>query len=478
MSGGNETIDTVCSRGYNYVTEHSEVSKSNKIRSTLWLVFANLYMLFWIFVYLRRRKESSYLRRRTRSVFFVFMIGCLFQPWLSLKEVIGRENYPCILVNMVPIFAVNLIAWSIVMRIFLYHYRIEYYKAITRKTYFDLVSAWNADKQGETILEPETETESKPSTLSKKSARTDGGHISVHTLKRLRLFASERFAWVILVIHFVGTTLLLGYTQDAHLTITCIGCEFDVSNGAYVAAYALVLASIVGFTMHRLRNESDSLGLKFETNLGLVISFPVILAGILLSLLDPGNKERDGEYFWGRLMEIAGFLLFTVSVPYQVYVSYFFDVKASSRGKGAAAFNTLMTTNNTERDLFKLYLATELSTENYHFWHAVNDWKTIGNQNLRNAKSCEIYDTFICQSSASQVNVSSTVYQSIKEKISNHRRSGADIEPDIFDRAFRDVHNMLAYGAFTRFEESALYKRYESTDEKTDLPSTKLNSSI
>lgn len=112
-----------------------------------------------------------------------------------------------------------------------------------------------------------------------------------------------------------------------------------------------------------------------------------------------------------------------------------------------------MIQNPTARILFKQFTNDEESTENVHFWEAVEAYRTLTSDDELNDVADEIYKQFCKESSKDEVNIDSKCRMNLKKSLKNPNRQ-------IFDEAQLQIYKQMENDIYPRFVRSDIYKDY------------------
>ncbi|KAI9560925.1 hypothetical protein GHT06_011881 [Daphnia sinensis] len=118
--------------------------------------------------------------------------------------------------------------------------------------------------------------------------------------------------------------------------------------------------------------------------------------------------------------------------------------------KWSESFSALMASKYGSA-LYHAFLLREFSNENLEFWLAVEEYKHSNPQDME-AKANEIYNEFVADKAAKQVNLDAetrlTTLNNVQSKI---------IDQHTFDHAQRRAHHMMERDSYLRFLQSRLF---------------------
>src|SRR5690606_32707728 len=118
-----------------------------------------------------------------------------------------------------------------------------------------------------------------------------------------------------------------------------------------------------GYAAYRTSSSPDPLGIRQEVKYALISAIFVVLPGIVLHFLDPGNYEKQNSISWEITLVLCCFLVFTFQAPLQVIQS-----KQWNRYVQNSNFTLMyILLNPVSKNMFYQHLKLELSEENLRF---------------------------------------------------------------------------------------------------------------
>mmetsp|Transcript_9633 Transcript_9633/g.12584 ORF Transcript_9633/g.12584 Transcript_9633/m.12584 type:complete len:500 (-) Transcript_9633:112-1611(-) len=469
--------ETAVCRLYN---EYREVTDTKRFLNLSWFLLQEFYYVFFIIVYVRRRKVSKFLQKRARNVETISCcLGAMYTPiFISLSEYIGPQKFACFWLNFNYVIGLCFVAFVNVMRLFAHYYRVEMHRAIAEKKYYEILKSdiyYDADIpslllekglehgnfKGSKSNNPTEKLRSSSFESNVESTATaamskDTKESTDRRVKRLRMFASPAFGWFVTFVHLGVVVVGFGLPfEDGQYQLACCGGE-SLSLGIilFVTGYCIFLSILTIVAVSRLKNEPDPFKILREFDLsycGLIF----LALFLLFAASDFGTDlvKRDNSPFLGtHFIEIAFIIWFTIWIPIPIRWSYAYDAQSENDNR-KSQFESFIYNKTTERDLFIAYLASELSVESYYFLKETKDWKEMSlDSPERIAQAIQIYRTFIETESLLEVNISGTVKEDLKQVfVVLQEHMDTELPPTLFDAAVSQVSNILSAGPFERY---------------------------
>eukprot|EP00924_Labyrinthula_sp_SR-Ha-C_P006989 maker-scaffold_8-snap-gene-6.9-mRNA-1 protein AED:0.00 eAED:0.00 QI:310/1/1/1/1/1/3/92/528 len=488
----------------------AESTEQNRNFSLIFSTVSICYLLVTFSVYLYIRKYSTYLKGRLIWLISIQVFGSIFLFTYSIREFIGRAEFPCLLLNVVPVLLMNLLMWPFVLRAFLLTIRIKENKFIAQKTFLAQTSKRNLTKIQEILGNPaeesligrifvnSTQMEENPinrkesaviniaskkasfkSQLSLRDVTPADLNISRDErvikqeaeldkeISKLKFVSSTKFLLFLSFLHFLVTAGSMLGSQQAWRTVSCLGCHFSGFSAIIFVLLYLIYFVAIFIAFHRLKvEEEDSLGISSELKSLFYCSLPFGIAWVVVSYLDPNDLSDNGEIFWGHLLELGFLVGWTISIPYQAYKA------VSMMGMDGVAGNAPsldeILTGDTGRTYFKAWLQKELKIEYYYFIREVEVWKNnfdLTSIEQRTRHAVTIYVTFLSVGATYQLRVHSGMLAlaSVFSPGLDTDVRNRTIRKDVFDEVLGSVKRTLGGDLFHRFLRSDMYKKYTGT---------------
>ena len=368
-------------------------------------------------------------------------IGVMIMAIFPLREFVGRENFPCLLGELIPFVVVGLVGCPMALRGLHYHWRIELNRQLASSAFAK--SAAEVEQVGEAV----------------KAAGGDRYRQALVDLKTLRLLASKKFVYFlqfVLTISFVVAAFIL--TGDR---LSCSGCEQNPNSFYAQVFFILVMLSVALAGLYLVRNEPDPLEIVTELKLVYIIG-PL---GLILNLvLDGAAKkiEDEGRVFWNYILVITLWICQWVLVIVQVKKGERWgsgERKKSDVRKNSELDELLH--SDVGKQYFKSHLANELCIENYFFWRDVKAFKEKGGTK---EEAEQIFAIYIARNSVLEINISSALFTAIQDKINRDT-----IDPSIFDEAYTEIVHLMSTNSLPRFKQSKEYHTLMNEESSPNL---------
>eukprot|EP00924_Labyrinthula_sp_SR-Ha-C_P013625 snap_masked-scaffold_5-processed-gene-8.42-mRNA-1 protein AED:1.00 eAED:1.00 QI:0/-1/0/0/-1/1/1/0/552 len=356
-----------------------KVNDVNRYFALVFEIITLLYYFGFLFLYILRRQESPYLRKRLLPFVIITTFGFVYETAIwNTREYMGRIDFPCALTEPVIIFAFAFIATPVVIRVYIFYRRIMLYKYYSSQKFLKKLKSGYLHSHEDMVMKNfeinpndtgimsslQNFTTGIRNVLSGYSdssnlLRTTGGKFNVSrgidaqnttiagsivdnesyaenpsfksvkfSKRKLRIYqhvSSIRFGWIL----FVISTALFGYVTYLSVEdiLYCTGCENpEDRNDSFLqgALFFCLIAAVCIYSFFKIRKEPDPLHIKWELG-GMLI---VALVGIFIwaGLEDALNDEYlEGVLYVGYFLQLVWISTFFVMVPLQIHKSYAFD---------------------------------------------------------------------------------------------------------------------------------------------------------
>lgn len=288
----------------------------------------------------------------------------------------------------------------------------------------------------------------------------------------MKFISTDAFGGILfLLASFVFIPVIAVTIEDV---ANCYGCEdLDDRAGAFTvsAIFVLVFTILTVCILFKIRKEPDPLQRSRELNTTMLVLLIGVIIWVSIDSPDLGNYYRDGKIYWGYLFQLTLAATFFVMVPLQIYNSYHYD-SLKNRYKTSSKESFKEFDQEMESDIirhkFKTYLVTENSIENFYFWAEIKQWKQIYSKLdfiQRNARFKFIHDVFILPKAVLEINIGYKT-RSVLMEMAQQIDKSLDVTPtiEIFDEAINEVLQMIVYGPYLRFKETAEYPNSSRLD--------------
>jgi len=290
----------------------------------------------------------------------------------------------------------------------------------------------------------------------------------------------------------------------------CFGCVLTLREASIMGLQLFVVVAVAATFFITTRGDPDPVGILRELRiiLTLVIGFVATAAINFFLPTQESTKFIINEYI--SCIFLLGVHL--VQGPLQILLSYETKISAvDHHNAGAGDFSDkdaekpmasigssfdsptmdLVMASPSGLKSFQQYLATELSVENLYFLLATNRYKEAHQEPKTSAGDLSslahmMYTSFIQEGSMLEVNISSKERRRIDSELrprqlrlrgrSASQRSLASGSMDaevpsiaLFDRAYREISNLLQNDSFPRFLKSSQYKAFRRGHEDTTV---------
>jgi len=406
-------------------------------------IFTWSYVLVSTIFYLKEHRSSSFLKKRQTALILTSSFGICILAIFPIREFVGRERFPCVLTELIPFVSLGLFAFPVVVRALHYYWRIQFNRKLAKSAFAKDALASKQVQDAAAV----TDTEILNQTM-----------VELRTAKFLASKTWAYFLQLMFTLAFVVAALILSKDR-----LDCLGCENNEFSFYAQVVFAAILLGTAATGLRLVRKEPDPLGINQEVKALYIIGFFGLVLNLCLESIDPADVQADGKWFWNYILVMALIGCQTVLMPLQIYnarklvrkrrTSSLSDTASGNRRNSEL---DLLLDSEVGREYFKSHLVNELSIENYFFWRDVNAWKEEG-CSAEGAKY--IYDVYIANNSTLEINISGVMHNDIEKKIKLNQ-----IEPSIFDEAYKTIVVLMETNAFPRFKKSSLYKQWSGTE--------------
>lgn len=403
-----------------------------RLYNLIYLVFSwTLISVCLVIFYCNR--NLPLIQKRTPLMIYVSAVGVIAQtlngPLWRYDIAVFQEQ--CLLDNFFALVCIPTVVWPLMIRLIIWANRVKLNFAI----------AGQVGRKGIKRVE-----------------------VEASNLKWKVYWASEGFSYVLLgllIPYYICIYCLLDL-------LLCVRCElletasFIIYIGGFVAFALLVIAIVIVY-----RNAPDNISLLAETKLALSIGGLFSAIGFLFAFADVGHFEQNvpQNFDWAILVDYGFLLCFLVTCPLQVYYGH--KALTAPKDRGDKLDDILSTARG--KQIFELFLATDLSVENMLFYNAVTEWKRefrVGSQ-LARVMAKRIATKYLQPGSYLEVNISSSQQIEVREAI---EAEDVTLTKDVFDEVLDEVCKLMSSNSVPRFHDSAFYKLYKGEITPEQIP--------
>jgi len=386
-------------------------------------VFLILYAFIGLTWYHQRQKSSIYLRGRDMYLTPISTVGMLVAILsLFVRDIVGRENYPCIFTDLVVPIILFFGAVPLIVRTFIQVNKVKFRLLLAEKTFAEFIHDPTFSSSATLALaQPESErTADRTNFLKKginrvmhstasmtrvssftshsKSNQLNGGSLNTSSfdsrsqtstsssktgrkrailpdhIARMKFYGGRKFGLIMALLPGTLIILIFSIVYGVNDGFSCKGCEsvFKSKSRRYVIfGLILVLIFLLLYTLWKLRKEPDPKGMRKEISVALFYTRPLGISWLVLSIVDPGDLEKEGKMQWTILIFLSFFAVFTVIVYLNIRKSYKFSLSSLGANADTDGIDTdldRVLQSEIGTKLFKSHLVNELSIENYYFW--------------------------------------------------------------------------------------------------------------
>lgn len=422
---------------------------------------ALVYTVLWFLVvliaiiglYARRNHQPVKARRITLIAMTSVGLGLAVLA-STLREVIGRDVFPCTPYLLLTMFVVPAGFCPILARVL--HHR---NRVLWQIQLMSMPLSQRTDKQVAELLET-------------------------------KYRASTRRAYYTAALLFCGFgafALIYQQVQPRYHLGVCIGCEMNTLDNLFLVGMYIVLVIMVVAVMARMPAPISSNEARHEEIVGIERSLKamvfVAILWLILFRVDPGQLHEKGYVTYAYILDTGMLMLIIQQAIVPVYMSF---TTLENPGKRMELSRVLQTPALLE--CLESFLRREFAVENLRFVLETRRWKNsypgtdassiITKEWL--SVACDIYNTFIHHHALLEVNLKAeTKDELVKvfESEGTHKRArkhrhgfpegGIDIERgdvplnlslEAFDKAVHEIKRLLELDSFPRFLASAEYK--------------------
>lgn len=432
--------------------------------------------------FMRHRRRSVMLRKRPLSLIVVSCVGgglCVLS--VALRDAVGPPLFPEGVLYALDMVSVPLLAGPLVIRLARFKSEVSFMKAARLRV----------GKSGS-----DTESPGRPSTGRKGRGRGAGfaselhaeqvessmfvsfasyvvyGVLSVLKLKRSeelkahsgRFISSPYYIafWVIaLSAPYLAAILGFGISLGGY---GCVGAELSLEADVFFCVMTiLLLVAGVGQVVRMWQRTHDPLGLAPEFFTAWAVGVPLLFAGKLLHIVDPGGLQmvrREVDWLW-----------FTVAAAiWIVCAQTLLPVWWSLRAIVEAALLSSSTFDKEERlrdilmdvrlvEALRDHMVNELSVENLEFIEDVDRFRQTydSDRDHRQKMARDIYDNYLAKHAFFPINVSSANTQKAFYDFSR-----GNVAATVFDDARAEIVDLMISDILPRFVRSDFMVKYNA----------------
>mmetsp|Transcript_5020 Transcript_5020/g.6541 ORF Transcript_5020/g.6541 Transcript_5020/m.6541 type:complete len:503 (+) Transcript_5020:275-1783(+) len=463
---------------------YEDSTKENEQFALIALIFCLVYLTIFQIWYLKRTRESEYLRHRFVSWAYIISFGAYLQVFIVLvREVYGRSRFPCVITRQLITSFVVFMAVPVYIRACLFYFKVRlnekfaniaFVNAKNDSTmkYDELLNGevgWELEDKSFTFTERiDPRRDKRVSSLGDES---DGSHSFYNSTRPSAKSSHSRSEFATLLyltstrfgIHAFCIGMIAGLVNAIIISrdvIECSGCDIRFKDLIFIIFVGIFVIPPINYIFWNIRKEPDPLHLKWE--FGYILMFvasPFTMAWALLRFTDPYNLNVDGILSWNYVWLFTIIICWSGIYPYQIYRSYVAERdKNLYKGNESDTLEKVLE-SSIGRNFFKTHLVHEMSIENLLFWKEGHRWRATFDktkEKKRLHKLNEIYQTFIEADSPLEVNVSGDLKDAVSKAMKEN-----NVDVTTLDDCLNVTYALMARDTFPRFLRSNLYAEYK-----------------
>eukprot|EP00465_Bigelowiella_longifila_P003390 CAMPEP_0185273070 /NCGR_PEP_ID=MMETSP1359-20130426/48693_1 /TAXON_ID=552665 /ORGANISM="Bigelowiella longifila, Strain CCMP242" /LENGTH=521 /DNA_ID=CAMNT_0027865571 /DNA_START=45 /DNA_END=1610 /DNA_ORIENTATION=+ len=393
---------------------------ANQIGSTVYYALLTVYGALLLVLFLRRTDREPIRSRSPQAG----IVGAVFVNLVALLQVVRTQvPIPCGFTDLLYQVVWSTAVASYFFRVVALLHSFERHQRIARRA----ARKDNNRKQ---------ETEIKVASETRESMQEKPQFYSQSPWRAMSYYAAFKSVFAVLVIITASVDAAGQSWTRTEADCTVWGTATSVLGDAAIVIFFVWL-------MRRNRVHDPFL---ITTELKMTVWMGILTMGPWGLLWVAFNYGRLGEqdFIFAKLFVILTFTLAaqTLQLGYPLYYTYVFSSGGGEKVKRAKLLTVLFSPSHREK--FFQFLLSEWSSENLHFWEAVNEWTTdveqieveaesrsLANVNKAMEKAQEIFDVYIDPNDAEyQVNLPSRLISPLTSFFKENKRS-TDGKPGI-----------------------------------------------
>jgi len=470
-------------------------TQANNLSSLILTILAWIVVAIALPIHIYKRKR--FVDGRSRDLIVLITLSIAFTWSLNLRMIIGKDDFPCVLLWSYTLVVFFWVSWPVVVRAILFYTRIKLNRVLAERafTHF-LEESMEAQSSGANFeTGPSTrqlkrfsrDARKKKSTPATAVAHGDAreGSLSIESqgaisasdysnmrssgtpdvnmvgvessVRRAKYLASYQFGFIITAIPiFLATLFFLVRSRGYYGCVGCTGPSNSLLGSMIAFGLVMIATSLYIFWM--LRAEPDPLKIKKELVIVMVTLAFSTVGWFIIQFIDPNDADGQGKInYWLFVLPFHLIVVITMLFP-SIFIKTSLALSDASKiDDQEVPFKKVME-SNIGRQLFKAHMAHELNIENYYFWREAIKWRDTFSDQTEERRLLRfrfLVETFIESGSMLEINVGGDYVEAVEE-VTHGRKP---LSEDVFDDCIREVYQLMVFHSWPRFQSTNMYRQ-------------------